>query len=235
LEVKPREDDSPLLLRIAEVVEDGDTSIYEIRYMGFYSGEYDLRDFLIGTDGSQLASLPPAMVSVVSVLPAEHSGELTASSRPALPAAWPYRTILIAAGFLWITPLVWYVTRRLTQRRRRVPRTESHSATLADRLEPLVVAVLEGHSTPRHQAELERLLLNYWRDRLQLHECSTQEALRRMHEHDEAGVLLRHLDTWLHMPPGRGSVDLEALLAPYRHVVATSTGSLSPATTEVTT
>ena len=46
------------------------------------------------------------------------------------------------------------------------------------------------------------------------------DAVVRLKEHREAGALLRALEDWLHRPPGSASVDVAAVLAPYRDVPA---------------
>ena len=64
---------------------------------------------------------------------------------------------------------------------------------------------------------LERLLLAFWRRRCDLAGLEPAAALARLRAHPEAGALLRGTDAWLHQPPGRAeTVDVEALLAPYR-------------------
>jgi hypothetical protein len=42
------------------------------------------------------------------------------------------------------------------------------------------------------------------------------ELHHQLKEHDEAGPLLRGLEDWLHRPPGTTTVDIPALLEPYR-------------------
>jgi len=228
IEVKPVEEREALLLRIADVARDQDVSIYEIRYIGLIAGEYDLRDYLRQRDGTDLSSLPPAKVSIVSVLPANHDGELRAIERMPLPFAWPYRIVMAGAALLWFVPLVWWAKQRMAHRKRMTKEVQTPIPSLADQMKPLLTAVLEGHSSPREQAALERLLLSYWRERLNLNECNSQQALASMRAHSEAGALLRQVDAWLHMPPGRREIDVHALLVPYQNITSVPTvGSFS--------
>jgi hypothetical protein len=88
--------------------------------------------------------------------------------------------------------------------------------TLAERLQPLVARAAEGKLSRDELAHLERLLLSHWRERLALGDAPMIEAVQRLREHPEGGVLLRQLEDWLHRPPGSVKVDVEALLAPYR-------------------
>src|SRR5437867_3237409 len=73
--------------------------------------------------------------------------------------------------------------------------------TLADRLRPLVEQAAAGTLTRDGQAQLERLLLNHWRQRLELTTDSFADAIRKLRQHNEAGALLRELENWLHRPP----------------------------------
>jgi hypothetical protein len=222
IEVKPFEPGAPLLLRIADVARENDMSIYEIRYIGYYPGNYDLRDHLRYLDGTELTSSPAAPVSIISVLPQDHNGELGTIAHSPLPFAWPYRILLAFGAVLWLTPLLLWIKRRLTRRPALVSEGHGPHLSLADQLRPLVEAALAGRSSPRDQAALERLLLSYWRTRLKLNSCEHQQALASMRSHPEAGKLLRQVDAWLHLPPGRREIDVPSLLAPYRNVASVS-------------
>jgi hypothetical protein len=62
------------------------------------------------------------------------------------------------------------------------------------------------------------MLIGPWQRRLNLTDANGDELIRRLRQHDEAGVLLRALEDWLHRPPGRGEVRVENFLAPYRNL-----------------
>lgn len=216
--------DSKVVLRISNVSRDQDQQYWlELRYIGMFPGEYDLREYLRLPNGEGLsdqdrASLQPAMVDVKSVLPPDHDGKLTEVAQPALPRVWPYRKLLVSACVAWfLLPIAWWLVRR----RNEIPMTEqpvtiAHS--LADRLRPLVTAAMEGRASVQSQAELERLLLTYWRGQLNLVSTSPEENLLQMKRHPEAGKLLGELERWLYHSPGNNQVDLQRLLAPYAEV-----------------
>ena len=91
--------------------------------------------------------------------------------------------------------------------------------TLADRLRPLVDAALAGTLSEGQHAELERLLIGYWRKRLKLEHMSPAEAIRVMRQHEEAGALLRNLEEWLHKPGAKAeAAEIAALLRPYQEL-----------------
>lgn len=216
--------DSKVALRIAKVLREKDQHYWlELRYIGMFPGRYDLRDYLRLPNGEGLsdqdrALLQPAMVDVKSVLPPDHDGKLTEVAQPALPWVWPYRKLLVTACLVWfLLPIAWWLVRR----RNAKPTIEPPAMiapTLADRLRPLVAAAMEGRASVQSQAELERLLLTFWRGRLNLVSTSAEENLLQIKRHPEAGKLLGELERWLYHPPGKNQVDLQRLLAPYAEV-----------------
>jgi hypothetical protein len=182
-------------------------------------GRYDLRTNLVRLDGSTLTNLPPLPVEVAPLLPDSHDGLLVEAPRSPLGRLGGYRALLTAAAIVWavlLVPLVW--------RRRRTVAAEAAPAaepTLADRLRPLVEEAAAGRLSSDGQARLERMLLNYWRDRLGLGALDMAEGLRRLRQHPEAGALLRALEGWLHRPPGAaGAIDVAQVLEPYRNLPA---------------
>ena len=98
VEALPVDEKSPVVLRIAGQAESDGSTIYEIRYLGMQPGRYDLRRYLRRVDGRPLNDVEPIMVSVVSVLPANHNGQLDELARPPLPRAWPYRAAADPGG-----------------------------------------------------------------------------------------------------------------------------------------
>jgi hypothetical protein len=93
--------------------------------------------------------------------------------------------------------------------------------TLAERLRPLVEQAAAGTLSGDGQAQLERMLLNHWRQKLALEELDMPDALARLKAHAEAGELLRSLESWLHRPPGGDPIDVASVLAPYRQIPVT--------------
>jgi hypothetical protein len=183
-------------------------------------GRYDLRSYLRRVDGRPLADLPPMMVSVLSVLPADHNGQLDELAHPPLRRGWPYRALLMVVGGLWLVPPAWLLLRAVVRRKPRPATRPKTEPTLADQLHPLVEAAVAGALSTAGQARLELLLIAYWRRRLNLSDCSTEAALVQLRGHPEAGILLGQLDEWLHRrPAGNGAANVAAILRPYRHAM----------------
>jgi hypothetical protein len=222
LDTKPLNPRAKLLLRIADSRPHGTLTRYDLRYVGFVPGKYDLRDYLVRKDGSSTADLPNLAVEVAGILPAQHAGELVPQQVGPFSALGGYRTGLILVSVLWA---VLAVPLWLSRRRKKAPALAPVAIappTLAERLQPLVKRAAEGRLSTDELAQLERMLLNHWRERLQLGEVSMAEAIQRLRSHPEGGELLRQLEGWLHRPPGLVSVDVTAMLAPYATVSATS-------------
>jgi hypothetical protein len=88
--------------------------------------------------------------------------------------------------------------------------------TLADRLRPMVEKAARGSLTRDEQAELERMLLAFWRKCEGLEAMDVAEALAELRRRETPGALLRALEEWLHRPGTPRDVDVPSLLAPYQ-------------------
>jgi hypothetical protein len=221
LEVKPIEDRrAPLVVRIAAVYPHGTDFRYDLIYYGLEPGRYDLRDSLRRKDGAPLTGLPPLPVLVEPVLP---PGQIEPHRPPLESSTWlgGYRWLAIAGGLVWFAGLLVIM---LGGRRKRAlaEAVAARPLTLADRLRPLVNAAMAGTLARGQEAELERLLIGYWRKRLALERVEPARLIALLREHDQAGPLLRRLEDWLHRPPGEAAqpVDVAALLEPYRTIPA---------------
>lgn len=216
LEARSVEHKAKLILRVAETRPRGNEIWYDLRYIGMVPGRYDLRGYLTRADGSSTNDLPPIPVTVASLLPEKHNGQLLEPPASRWGRLSGYRALMIAAGVLWavlIVPLVW--------RKRRKPLPSAplvREPTLADRLRPLVEQAAHGALSRDGQAQLERLLLSYWRHKLNLEGLSMVEAVARLRQHPEAGELLRALESWLHRPPGSAPVNVSGMLEPYKNL-----------------
>ncbi len=224
-----RDRDSPMVVRIVESYPHGSDFRYDLEYYGLEPGAYDLRECLRRQDGSSTDDLPPIPVTIRAVLPPGQiePNRLTIEEPPYLGG---YRLLIGVAGFVWIAGLAAIL---LVGRRKTISK-DSHATqplTLADRLRPLVESAQRGTLGPGQHAELERLLIGYWRRRLGLEDRAPAGLIRVLKEHAEAGPLLTALEDWLHRPDGGGSVDVSALLESYRELPADALEKEAAATT----
>jgi len=221
LEARPVNEKSNLVVRVAFTRPHGTLFHYDLRYIGLVPGRYDLREHLIRKDGSATTDLPTMPVEVAPLLPPKHDMMLVAHSRQPLLFPGGYRRFITALFILWAVALVVIL---IAGRRRRKARQQTQvdvaAPTLAERLRPLVEQAAAGTLSSDGQAQLERMLLNYWRARLGLEEVGMAEAILKLRADAEAGALLRELENWLHRPPGSVKVDVEKVLEPYRQLQA---------------
>lgn len=218
LEVRPLDNQKdPVVLRIVKSIRHGTDYRYQFVYYALEPGTHDLSQYLQRVDGSSVEDLPPLQVIVYPLLP---SGQIQPS---ALTAQRPdsiggYRKLLGFAAGIWVLGLLAIL---FLGRRKRADKcgNGAQGPSLADRIRPMVESAQRGELDDARQAELERLLMTYWRRRLDLNEVSAANAITTLRQHDEAGALLRQLESWLHMPPDvRQDVDVSKLLEPYRDV-----------------
>jgi hypothetical protein len=222
LEAKPVTDKAPLLVRIATTQPAATASMihYDLRYIGLVPGRHDLKNYLVRADASSTADLPEISVTVTSILPPNHQGELMDAMKPSWPFFGGYRIVMGAAVVLWLAllfPLIF------AGRKKKDIAAEAPPApppTFADRLRPLIDQANRGTLSTDEKGRLERMLLWYWRERLELSQSSPGDAIAELRRHPQAGELLRALEQWLHRPPGRTTPesDIAALLEPYRNV-----------------
>jgi hypothetical protein len=218
---RPLDDRTELILRIESVtaVTTNGPFQYDFHYIGFEPGAYRLADFLMRPDGSAPEEVGDLRLEVRALLPDDHDGQLQPFAPPPFPFIGGYRMFLVLLAVLWAGGFVAFV---LIGRRKKVVAAapvEPPPPSLAERMRPLVEAAAAGKLTADGQAQLERLLLGFWREKLRLPEQRMAEALRQLKEHREAGILLRALERWLHQRSGASAAEVNALLEPYRQPV----------------
>jgi hypothetical protein len=220
LEAKPIVDRRvPLVLRVGESYPHGSAFRYELVYYGLEPGSYDLKDYLRRKDGSSMKDLAAIPVRIEPVLP---PGQIQPHALVLAPSPFlgGYRLLLFLGGVAWVAGLA-AILLAGRWKRSEVTAVSLHPLTLADRLRPLVDAAVAGKLTQGQHAELERLLIGYWRKRLGLEKAAPAEFIGVMRNHKEAGPLLRRLEDWLHRPGGAAEpVDMAALLKPYQTILA---------------
>ena len=217
LEAAPVGDKSKIILRIHDTFPHGNDHRYALRYFGFVPGEYDLTKFLRNTNGAMPTNLPPITVRIRGILPEDHDGMLIDEEAGDFTLPGSYTAWLIGLGVVWLLA-AWPLF--LLGRKKKTPLGQvdgDDGPDLVARLRPLVEQAANGTLDTDGRARLERMIFSYWRERLGLPEDGdVAELHHQLKVHDEAGPLLHGLEDWLHRPPGTATVDIPALLAPYR-------------------
>ena len=219
LRAKPLSDaDLPIVLRITNTFVHGNEFRYDIEYYGLEPGKHDLRDYLERIDGSSMDDLPEIPVTISSVLPSD--GQIAPDDLEMfqIRGVGGYRLLAGLAVFAWVAGLLALIfVGRSKQRSASLKAGEQ--MTLADRLRPIVEAAVSGDLPEAERAELERLLLGYWHDKLGVGDLPPAEAIRKIRADEKAGELLTTLEHWLHSPDESPQPsDINALLEPYKTV-----------------
>lgn len=221
---RPLDDRTPVILRLGKTEPADGGFAYQLHVIGFEPGEHRLADYLMRPDGSPATELGDATFTVKSVLPPDHDGSLT----PHLPSAMPwfggYRQLLTGLAFAWV--LGWFGIHRLGRQKTTATASapEAPAPGFAERLRPYLENAANGRLDARGQAELERLLLAYWRERLSPPGETMAAELAALRGHPEAAPALAALERWLHRPGGADQNEIECLLDIYRREAAGGEG-----------
>lgn len=215
----PATSESPVVVRVLATWQHGAHLRYDLEWAGFAPGKYDIAKFLVRKDGSSADNVAPIEVEVLSMLPfdAFEPSELELAPAARLDG---YTTTQILLGVFWGVGLLAILFVGRKWRRKSPPAPPK--PTLADRMRPLVEQVASGAADTAQKAELERLLVAFWRSRLDLGSERAVDAIMTIRNHEEAGALLRQVEAWLHAPTPPATFDVADLLSPYRAVTADS-------------
>ena len=221
---RPLDDRTPLILRVEKVTPAaGGRFTYDFHYIGLEAGDYRLDDYLVRLDGSPAKEIGDEMVRVRATLPADHDGALNPYVARPFPWFGGYRVFLGFLALLWVAGIAafaWFGRKRKVVA---APVVSVAPPTYAERMRPLVEAAAAGTLTADGQAELERLMTGYWREKLALPDQRMADALAELKRHPEAGALLRALERWLHRPGGATRGEITGLLEPYRRLAVVAT------------
>ncbi|MDG2015381.1 MAG: hypothetical protein P8J33_17880 [Pirellulaceae bacterium] len=220
---KPLEQESEMVVRIIQAIPHGDSFRYEIQFHGLEPGSHDLGDWLERKDGSG-SNLPEIPIEILSLLPPGQV-EPNALETGWLPRLGGYRNVLIGASVLW--GLVFLFLLFGGRKKDEIPEETEPQESLADLLKTRLDAVQNDEMPKEQYAELERMLLAFWRRRLGLESADTAEALRTIHENPEAGPLMKQLEQWIHNPESDKHTNLSVLLEPLRSIPANEAETVS--------
>ena len=219
LQASPIQDrEQPIIVRIVDWRPHGAEFMYDLEYTGLESGSRNLVDFLVRVNGETVDNVPPIKVQINTLLP---SDQITPS--PMAIAAPRYHSFYIptaiALGLLWLCGLIalMLVGRK---KRQRASKSSASPVTLADRLRPLVRQAMDGTIDTNGQAQLDRLITSYWRQKLKLEDLSAPDLRDQLRQHPESSQALAQLDRWLYAPADSADsqVDINELLSPYENV-----------------
>jgi len=213
LEAKPLTKESAVVLRIKAVYPHGNAFRYDYEYYGLEPGSYNLGNYLQGKNNKPLMNNPNLPILFKSSLSQNQIKPNPPGDRQ-LPHFTKYRNILIVGAIIWLLGLlflIFYGRKKLNL----IKPSAGESLSPAEILRPLVKAAKQGNLGKNDQAKLERTLILFWSNQLNLNDKSPKIILSTIKSHPEAKPLFQKLESWFHSPQPEEPSDLDALLEPY--------------------
>lgn len=214
LVAKPIDAQGPMVLRIVRTFPHGSDFRYDIEYYGLEPGKWNLANFLERKDGSEIGELTDLTVEITTMLPPGQVEPNKLAGEP-VQGLGGYQLAMILGGVAWGIGLlaILFVGRKKADSGGDKSET---STSLADRLRPIVQQAIAGELSSERLAELEMMLVAFWRKRLDIEHADAAEVIPRLRAHNSAGPLLIQLEEWLHQPGSNKAIDIAVLLEPYR-------------------
>ena len=181
LEAKPLTQNSSVVLRIKAIRPHGDAYRYDYEYYGLVPGSFDLGDYLQAKNGEPLTNKPNLPVQFKSSLPPEQIRPNPLEDQE-LPYLIKYKHKLIIVGILWALGLLLLIFIRPKQFGV-TESTSQESLSTAEILRPLVHAAKQGNLGKSDQAKLERTLILFWSERLNIRNESSKEVISKIRSH----------------------------------------------------
>jgi len=208
-----------IILRVDEVYPHGDSLRYDLTWFGMEPGQYDLADYLTRVDGSATDDLPAIMVEVQSVLPSDLVEPNPPDQRPRAYAGG-YRILMVIAVLIWIAGFIAIIVKGRRDAAIEAASQSEPPLSRIQRIETLLSdAVNSSAFDAARKAELEGLIVGFWRERKGLRELSAKDALTTLRSDSDAGPLLEQLERWLYDRPSQETVDLNEILAPMKSLL----------------
>lgn len=214
LKAKPISDRTQkMIVRVLETYVHGDRLRYDLEYVGLEPGEHNLIDYLERVDGSEIGDVDPVNVTISATLP---PGQIEPNEMVSLKTKFQsyYLPALLVLGALWLLGFFAILFGGRAKMFR--PSGRGKKETVADRMRPLITKAIRGKLDMSQKAELERVMVGFWKKKLKLGHLKADELRERLRSNSESSVMLEQLDNWLHRPDGDGDIDVTAFLKPYQ-------------------
>jgi hypothetical protein len=211
LMVQPYRFGVPVNLRIAKVTEANGVRTYDIRYMLNTGGEFDITEYLATKDGSALTDLPQFNVMGLEHLSQNMDQRIEQVEAMGIDIWHYYYQCMGAVVGLWI---IWLLLLIFWGREKpEVVEDAAPVETFYDVLGAFLRQIESKSIDDKGKAQLEMLLINWWRDQLGYADLEMHEAMRRIGSDSASAAAFNKIQQWLHNPKNSVSVDelLESL------------------------
>lgn len=214
LEVKPYKFGVPVNLRIAGAINEGEFTIYDVRYLLNAGGEFDITQYLMAKDGSALRDLPPFRVMGLEKLSQGMDTHIEQVEKMGV-HIWHYyyevMALVIALWIVWLLLLIFY-----GHPQKEIIAEPEPQTPFEELLIEFIQKMESGSMDDLGKAQLEMQILNWWKSKLGLDQedmCSITKEIKVNPYSREAAALL---EKWIHDPNSAGSTkEVVASLKPF--------------------
>lgn len=215
LVTRPYRRGASLTLRIAEEVSQGSIRVYDVRYVVNLPGEFDLTDYLTSSDGQPIDDLPSFRIRGLTSLTKDIETRIREIEDVGVGIwHWYYETLAGLGVFwgLWLLGLIFLGRPERAPKPPAAPREPS----IDERIEQFLRALEQGELSVEQKSQLEVLLLECWRRRLDFGNDRMAAVCRAVRSNDGLGRVYETLEAWLHNPAA--DVGADEFLERYREV-----------------
>ncbi len=202
-------------VRIAKVIEQPGTRVYDVRYIVNRAGTFDLKDYLTAADGSRLDGLPSFKFNGDPKLSKRLDTRIRETEEVSVDVGGHYYATLAGLAVFWIAWLlliIFYGRPKPPQAAVAAP----PEPTLAEMLRAFLAQLGAGTLDAEAKAKLEMVLLRRWCEELALAGMPMSAALEAIGRSEKTRDPLRQLQRWLHDPASRvGREEIAAVITPY--------------------
>ena len=202
-------------VRIAKVIEQPGTRIYDVRYIVNRAGTFDLKDYLTGEDGNRLDGLPSFKFSGDPKLSKNLDTRIQETKEISVDVGGHYYATLAGLAVFWV---VWLLL-LIFYGRAKPPQLAAAAhpePTLAEMLRAFLAQLEAGNLDAAAKAKMEMVLLRRWREELALADLPMSAALDAIGRNEKTGNPLRQLQDWLHRPASKiQRAEIAAVIMPY--------------------
>lgn len=209
-------------VRIAQIIERADKRIYDVRYIVNREGTFNLKDYLVATDGSALDGLPTFKFTGDPKLSKKLDTRIQETEEILVDVGGRYyETLAVLTVFWigWLLLLIFYKRPRPAAE----PAAAPSGPSLAEILKAFLAQLETGTLDATAKAKMEMAMLQCWRSELALDQVSMNTALDEISRHEKTGDTMRKIQHWLHHPASSvQNADIAAAVAPYAIEIAPS-------------
>ncbi len=202
-------------VRIAKVIEQTGTRVYDVRYIVNRAGTFDLKDYLTAADGSRLDGLPSFKFTGDPKLSKNLDTRIQETEEVTVDVGGHYYATLAGLAVLWI---VWLLL-IIFYGRPKPPQPAAAALpepTLAEMLRAFLAQLEAGTLDAEAKAKMEMVLLRRWREELALGDVPMSAALDAISRSEKTGDPLRQVQQWLHRRDSNiGREEIAAALKPF--------------------